>query len=278
METYLALFDERGQVQRVAIATSARDLVTFVEAGFVEITEDEYNEYVSQVEQAGLGDLALLAAAAGALASIIARRQSAGQPPATPNRGQLDRLQQQVVSRTQQATRDYYAERITLTQWQRRMADAVNQGNLAARQIAVGGVDNLTAADRAAIERANETQLRYIRRFRRDLEGGGLSEAQAVARSAQYGRSSTPVFEAGHARALGLPLLPAQPGVRTSCRSNCKCRWDKQQLDGAGNWDCYWRLAPAEHCEECLARRRAFNPLRIRGGVIQPYNPIGIYR
>ena len=60
--------------------------------------------------------------------------------------------------------------------------------------------------------------------------------------------------------------LPFFPADRTLCRTSCKCRWDIVAV--AGGFDCFWKLAAAEHCDTCLPRAVVANPLRIREGAI----------
>ena len=85
------------------------------------------------------------------------------------------------------------------------------------------------------------------------------------------------VIAPAYSLAQGL-ILPAMPGVRTSCHSNCKCNWDIRKLEGEGNWDCHWRISAVESCDECLQRQRVFNPLQVRNFIVQPFDPGGIYR
>jgi hypothetical protein len=128
-----------------------------------------------------------------------------------------------------------------------------------------------------AIERANEVQISYLNGFRRAIVG--MTAAGVIARAALYAGAITGLFYATVSRVLGLPDLPAQPGVLTSCLTHCHCRWDIVTLAGNGNWDCYWIIDRAvENCPECIRRSEEFNPLQIRNGIIQPFNPIGIYK
>jgi hypothetical protein len=61
------------------------------------------------------------------------------------------------------------------------------------------------------------------------------------------------------------PDLPAYPGDgQTSCLSRCRCSW--KILAHEDRWECWWKLNPAaEHCEECVANARRYDPL------IQPW-------
>lgn len=275
---YFVLYDERGQAQRIAETRSANEALQYLSADFTEVDEQTYRALVGIADPATIADLALLTAAATALTQILGRRGQQQQAPIPDqNRSQFTRMQQALEREFDTITDDYLNERINIDQWQRRMQDAVNKGNLASRIAGKNGVSNMTQADLDRVQRANQIQAEYIARFRRRLRNGEYTPAEAMRIARMYSGSLTPVFEEAITDSLGLPTLPAYPAVRTSCMTNCKCSWDIRQLAGNGNFDCFWRLAPAEHCDECLARSRAFNPLRIRGGVIQPFNPVGIY-
>ena len=277
MEEFLVLYDRRGQCQRVAIAENEADLLAFESAGFVIVSHSEYDRCAGLAATAERDTLPTLVAAAGILVAANAATAPVAMLTVPANRTTLNNLQATLDTRLQTTTQRYLSGNISISQWNRQMTDIVNQGNIAARQVAVGGVRNLTRVDIRAIERANEVQAQFLNRFRRELEAGNLSDKQAIARARMYKGSTTPVFEDGRTAAMGLPPLPAQPAVRTSCHSNCLCHWDINPLDGLGNWDCWWVLARAEHCEQCLNREAAFSPLQIRNGIIQPFNAIGIY-
>lgn len=53
------------------------------------------------------------------------------------------------------------------------------------------------------------------------------------------------------------------------CLSNCQCRWEINQLEGEGNYDCHWRLGGTKHCQTCEVRAGEWNPLQVRGGMLQ---------
>lgn len=110
-------------------------------------------------------------------------------------------------------------------------------------------------------------QLSYLRNFAAVIEQGNgefmqgwRSRAQMYARSIQtpYWRGATQM----------LPL-PAMPGQGTQCKTNCGCSWDVQQLDGDGNYNCYWRRGKKDSCQTCMQREQDWAPLQIRGGEVQ---------
>lgn len=274
MTTYLVFYDPRGQAQRVAIATNEADREAYLEAGFTAVSQAEYNRAALLVPAITVNELPTLLAATSLLQQIMQReRQLAQLQPVDKDR--LDRLQAQLRLEYQRLTTDFTDGTISLEQWYRQMADLSNRANIAASGLAVGGIDNLTATDVQTIERANETQLAYLNRFRREITG--ISAAIAIARAALYAGAITALYWLVFTQAAGLPPLPAMPGVLTSCLTNCKCSWDIQTLAGNGNYDAHWRTSALESCPQCLRREREFNPLQIRNGIIQPFNPVGIY-
>lgn len=274
MITYLVLVDRRGQPQRVATSDNEADVQRYIDAGFTVITASEYNQAAALVPSAELDDLPALAAATGLLTQIQnQQRRIAGIPNVDPAR--LDALQTTVREEYRRITTAFTGGQLSAEQWYRQMVDLVNRANIAASALAVGGVQNLSTEDVRSIERANETQAAYLNRFRREVEQ--LSVLAMIARAVLYAGAIAALYWMAVARMMGMPPLPAQPGVLTRCHGNCKCSWDIQRLPGNGNFDAYWRLRPAEHCPNCLRRAQEFNPLKIRNGIIQPFNPNGIY-
>jgi len=266
---FLVLYDRRGQCQRVA-RVSDNQLQAFLDIGFQVVDETEYRRCAELVDTANIADLDNIRVAR----DLINRIGTNNRPTPPTDTKSLDKLQERQRGKLRNITQSFLDGNLSMQQWFRQMVNAVNTGNIAASALAVGGIDNLNTDDIAGIERANETQLQYIVRFRRELET--LSPAMALNRSSLYAGATTSRYWTAHTRRQGL-VLPAMPGVRTSCGSNCKCNWDIRQLDGNGNYDCYWRISAVEHCDECIGRQKAFKPLQVRNGIVQPFNPNGLY-
>ncbi len=271
---FLILYDTLGQCLRVASTDSQQVADQFLASGFVEVSQDEYDNCAQLVEPATLSDLDQLNQAN----ALISQGTTA---PAQPIQGvrlnlpALRRLQAIQRIRYRDITQQYLDKVITIEQWDRSFLDSINAGNIAATSLAKGGLANLNQEDYRLIQRDNRTQSGYLRRFKRDIDT--LTPATALNRATLYTGATTSRYWTAHTRAIGLPLLPAMPGVRTSCGSNCNCNWNIIQLAGLGDWDCQWRVSKSEHCPECLMRQRTFNPLRIRNGIVQPFNPNGLY-
>jgi hypothetical protein len=108
------------------------------------------------------------------------------------------------------------------------------------------------------------TQLQFLHSFQLVVQDAAEFEPGWRARAQMYGEAIGASYEAGRTRLLPLPSLP-RDGT-TQCLTNCGCTWDIRQLDGDGNYDCYWRRGKDDSCSTCLARERLWAPLRIRGG------------
>jgi hypothetical protein len=275
---YLVLYDDAGVCQRVAKTANRLEAQQFIKAGFVEVEKAIYDECAQTAPNTRLKDLAALGAALSVLATILRSRR---QVAAKPDEAALRRLQNafRAVARAEAAR--VVAGDITVDAWYNTMRQRLKQLHIASAAAATGGLQGFNRAVLEAVERNIAEQLTYLRRFRDDLQQAIDDETVSVnavgARAAMYGSSSSATFAEAETAAQGIPRLPAYPGVRTECLSNCKCRWRIRQLPGNGNYDCWWVVSPVENCNTCLARQRSFNPLRIRNGVIQPFSTAGIY-
>lgn len=165
--------------------------------------------------------------------------------------------------------------------WLRLMTEEVRTYHLAAALIASDG--QLTPLARQIAEARIGRELRFLRAFGADLDSGKLpidAEARIRQRAKLYSGSGDATFEEVRLTQLGLPRLPAYPKDHsTSCRGFCYCRWGIVQLEGDGNYDAFWHYDPLQdNCEHCPRRAAAWFPLQIRGGVIQPYSSVGLFR
>jgi hypothetical protein len=123
---------------------------------------------------------------------------------------------------------------------------------------------SLNDAATAWLARNVGTQLQFLHDFQLVVQDADAYQAGWRARAQMYGDAIGASYEAGRTRMLPLPALP-RDGT-TLCLTNCGCTWDIRQLEGDGNYDCYWRRGKADTCNTCLARERLWAPLRIRDG------------
>jgi hypothetical protein len=133
--------------------------------------------------------------------------------------------------------------------------------------IGTGG-RQLNDKQRAALRTAFDEQARYMRGF--CAVADKMNEATAKVRARMYIPAILRVATLMGAAEPGLPELPQTPGDgKTACKHWCKCSLDVKKLDGVGNFNVFWRLGQAEHCEDCMRLAAQWNPLRIRNGVIE---------
>lgn len=168
--------------------------------------------------------------------------------------------------------------RIELEQWVDATRTELRRYHLASSVLGVGGASQVDAEVYRIAERKTAEQYAYLDRWADEMRRGAfpLDAAPRVRQRAQlYAGAAHATFSESRAHRYGVPALPFQPSDGgTACLSNCKCRWEYKLLDGDGNWDIYYRLAPAEHCEDCLQRAAQANPLRVRDGVIVDEQPL----
>jgi hypothetical protein len=131
----------------------------------------------------------------------------------------------------------------------------------AAAVLATGGTFN--GDQRTIIQEARQTQNSYAIGFMLALDK--LTVDQAMARAASYLPAILHVYS--DLQVYDMPELPVMPGDgQTICRAWCKCQL---RIAKSGNdYDVYWQLGVAEHCEDCVQLSELWNPLRFRNGVI----------
>lgn len=172
---------------------------------------------------------------------------------------------------------DLESGKITVDEWEARMLDELRKLHTTAYIIGIGGIALASPEAFVAIAGIVEAQSVFLRKWANDLRKETKHVASKIkSRAALYLNAANATLLIALTDSLGIPRLPAYPGDgSSSCRSNDKCTWKFQKVDGG--WDCYWTLHPAEHCPECLARSEAWNPLRVRNGVIENAGGIGLF-
>ena len=153
-------------------------------------------------------------------------------------------------------------EGVSLETWQTAMRQEIKDEYIRQYLLGRGGLSQMTQADWGSIGGMLREQYRYLDRFAGEIAEGQLTEGQNKRRSQMYVNSAREAYWRAAGQAHGWPKLPAYPGDgSTQCLTNCRCVWDVRETKDA--WLCYWRLTPAEHCEDCVARAEMWNPLRI---------------
>lgn len=153
-----------------------------------------------------------------------------------------------------------------VTNWRDTMARLLTRYSAAALQAGQDGAP-LGDAGKAAVTKQVQAQLGFLDGFTAEIQDAATFEQGWKARAEMYAKSIAAPYWTGRTKLLPLPAVPGDGS--TQCLTNCGCSWDVQQLDGDGNYDCYWRLGKAENCQSCVQRARDWAPLRVRDGVIQ---------
>lgn len=187
-------------------------------------------------------------------------------------REKVERYQAEFKTRTAELAGRLARDEIDPRFWRNAMLREIRFLLYTGAAAGAGGIGNLTPADLQRIDTKTQEQANYLDRWVAQLERqekDKRSEAQIANRAAMYAGSGLQlaVETVDKNQFRQFPDLPFYPKDRTKCRTNCKCGWqwanvDKERLDA----DVFWRLAPAEHCQTCLKRAEACNPLKIRGG------------
>lgn len=203
------------------------------------------------------------------------------------DRGGLQRYQNHFDSRADALANQLGNGDITVREWRNAMQVEIERLETTAYVIGRGGVDQMSREDLDAIRAEVTKQTAYLDNWASELqvqvEGhmGTLLPADVEKvknRAKLYGGSANTVLARASVIRLGIPELPCYPGDgKTDCHGNCGCGWDYKQLDGNVNWDIFWRRHKDDSCEQCIAREKAFNPLQVREGAIQPYDATGIF-
>ena len=134
-----------------------------------------------------------------------------------------------------------------------------------------GGIGNVSRHEMRTVDRALSEQRQFLMRWRAYLERTPKerwSRGQIITRAMMYPESAKSLLSWQQTTVnIGMPELPFQPKDRTICYSGCKCRWEIVVIDKEnGDFNAFWRMSPAEHCQTCINRAAVCNPLEIRGG------------
>lgn len=128
----------------------------------------------------------------------------------------------------------------------------------------ITGTPSTPASIRDMVAEFKHEQAEYARGFMTDLDG--LSESSALARAASYARSI--MHFTSQIAADVVPPLPIYPGSNLlQCGPFCYCHLEIAHL-GGGDYDIFWVLGMAEHCDDCPRLAAAWNPLPVRNGKI----------
>jgi hypothetical protein len=177
-------------------------------------------------------------------------------------------LRLQSERRIEALTRRLTAGEIDLATWQADMKAELRRANLEQFVTGKGGVrEGIARTDYLKLGPELKRQYRYLRRFAGVIEkaaANGNSVGFAVERAKLYAKSTQAMFWKS-AVPVNLPQVPRDG--QTRCRTNCKCRliirYERDENGAITAVLVRWRTGVAEHCPDCLALQREWNPLRI---------------
>jgi len=155
----------------------------------------------------------------------------------------------------------------TVAAWQQQFSQALAKYHTAALLVGQRGGD-VTTLGRRYLAKVVEAQLRFLNNWALEIQDESTFKLGWNARAALYANGIGQSYWKGATKMLPLPAMP-RDGT-SQCLGNCTCSWEIVELDGDGNYDCYWKLGAAErHCQTCPQRARDWAPLRIRDGRLQ---------
>lgn len=156
---------------------------------------------------------------------------------------------------------------IELADWHTEMKTQLRRANYIQFVVGKGGRrEQIQAREYLQLGPELKRQYAFLRRFageiaKRSEAGKALDfvrfRAQLYARSTQamMWKSAVPVK---------LPQVPRDG--KTACRTNCKCRleydYERDENGVIVAVLVYWKLRPAEHCDDCIKLSREWNPRR----------------
>lgn len=168
--------------------------------------------------------------------------------------------------RIEEFTQQLADGKISLQDWQLKMREELRTAALQQYVTGKGGVVGQDT-DYLALGPELRSQYKYLSKFAQAIDKAnqqGKPLTFAVQRAKLYARSTQAIFWKS-TLPVKLPQVPRDG--KTQCRGNCNCYLDMQdELDDDGNRVAvlvYWRLRPAEHCDDCRAMARKWNPLRL---------------
>jgi hypothetical protein len=190
----------------------------------------------------------------------------------------LETYQAAVKQHFKRLTADLTAGAISFSVWEVRVETELRALHLFAAQLAVGGVDALMPADRELLARQLDAQLGYFRQFAASMRPPTPTRVP-LARLNLYAGAGRATYYRALVAHLGMPELPAVPADGSaSCNVSDKCTIEILVLDGDGNWDVLWTRHVDESCPQCVRRAEVWRPLKIRAGVIQPYDSTNLFK
>jgi hypothetical protein len=99
--------------------------------------------------------------------------------------------------RLQGHTRLLLAEKITLSDWESRMAETIKESHLRMVMLGAGGKSRVTNAHFGAVGASLRSEYKYLHRFAAQISRGELTPRQILSRAAMYAASTRKSFYKG---------------------------------------------------------------------------------
>lgn len=165
------------------------------------------------------------------------------------------------------ATSELQAGTTDVPAWQDRVSTILTDFHTKAYQ-AGARTQDLSTAEQRLIDLQVQDQKEYLAKFAQDIGDAKAWDPAWNNRAGMYAQSIGASYWNGRTKDVALPAQP-KDGT-TQCLTNCQCRWQLKAVNpDQGDYDAYWTLGAADHCQTCTERAAQWNPLRIRGGVTQ---------
>ena len=163
--------------------------------------------------------------------------------------------------------------RITPKIWRDRMAMLLARYHTAALMAGVGS----TAIPDGGILILADTvgsQLGYLNRFYTEVAAAEAFKATWRVRADMYANSAGASYWDGYIYSKAGKFLPVPATPRdgsSQCLNSCLCNLRVVPLGGE-DFDVYWELGKADHCQTCVERAAQWSPLKIRDGVLKEWS------
>lgn len=172
-------------------------------------------------------------------------------------------IRQLHIKNADDLTDDLLSEKISLQTWQKEMKNLIREAHVQQFITGKGGVrTDVLAGDYGVLGTVMREQYQYLQGFADSIakaQSEGKSLDFIANRAGLYMKASQSSFWVS---AVGEKLPQVPRDGKTACRSNCKCYLDIEEDDG--EMLIYWKLKPAEHCDDCKQLAREWNPKRVK--------------
>lgn len=178
----------------------------------------------------------------------------------------LERLLAKLSTAIGGLTADLEGNAIDVDAWKAGMERELTK-HAAAAYLAGARQTTLDELARRRVSGVVAAQVEFLDRFAVEIQAAGAFERGWIKRAESYSDSIITPYWAGRTKVLPLPALP---GEGSQCGTRCKCLISVETIDAdAGSYNARWVIHSGSPCQTCVQRAADWNPLEIRGGVLQ---------